>query len=679
MKGYVIIISILALIVSALITLNIFFQQTLQMEMAEQFNKQQLLLATAEASNIQSYINGLKDDLRHIAVVVSGLKIREKKDFSHLTTEFFKGKDIIKTDIVFFDASGSVLFSKGDMVLGKSQVGTLLERTRGLCSGSPLIEQDSKKLTIAAPVCRENFFEGAVALSLAIQDVATEFLSPIKSGSRGYAWMMDNKGDLLYHPTQPGMVGKNLYKTDASCFKCHMSFDVEKKIIEGRGEYYGRHVAPSGEDKVLAFSSASIGGSKWIVAVSAPYSEVTRTIQRSMRFYSWLIISIFITTSVVSVMLIFFYRKRARAEELEKHQKELERYAEDLEQKVNRRTEELSTEKEKLNTIVSAIGSGIILLDMAGRIQWINQTMKEMAGKDITGMTFEEICADCTVVGSYAVDDMQTEILINLFGMKDRHFQVTTAPVKGADAEIHGYIRLVQDVTEIKKMEGQMMHSEKLASLGRLTAGITHEIGNPLTSVFSFVQILKEMEQDGFKKESLETIYFHISRIADILKQLSGFSKTPPVELKPWKVNSLIESSLSLIQYDKRAKDITIVRDLWTDIPEITTDGNQLAQVVVNIILNAVDAMPAGGTLTIRSRVKDNQIVIMFEDTGIGIPKENISRIFDPFYTTKEKGTGLGLAVSYSIIKKLNGSLAVESEINKGSKFVITLPMNGAR
>ena len=679
MKGYIIIIGILAVIISALITLNIFFQQTLQMEMAEQFNKQQLLLANAEASNIQSFVNGLKDELWHIAVVVSGLKIREKRDFSRLVTEFFKGKDMIKTDIMFIGSSGEVLFTKGKSALETMNIKTMLEKTRGLCPEGMLVEQDSKRLRIAAPICRGSSFEGAALLSLGIQDVAEEFLSPLKSGSRGYAWMMDGKGDLLYHPTQPGMVGKNLYKTDTSCFKCHRTFEVEKKIIEGKGDAYGRYVAPSGEDKVLAFSTASIGNSKWIVAVSAPYSEVTRTIQRSMRFYSWLIISIFITTSIVSVVLIFFYRKRTKTEELEKHQKELEQYAEDLERKVHKRTEELSTEKEKLNTIVSAIGSGIILLDNNGRIQWTNRTMQEMAGEDITGKYCEEICADCTILGSYSVDEMQTEILVNLFGRSDKYFQVTTAPIKGADGGVHGYIRLVQDITEMKRMEEQMMHSEKLASLGRLTAGIAHEIGNPLTSVFSFVQILKDMEQDGFKKESLETIYFHINRIAEILKQLSGFSKTPPVELRPWKVNSLIEASLSLIQYDKRAKDVSIVRDLGTDIPEITTDGNQLSQVIVNLVLNAVDAMPQGGTLTIGSRVKNGSIIIGFADTGVGIPKENLGRIFDPFYTTKEKGTGLGLAVSYSIIKKLNGSLTVESEPGKGTKFVITLPIEGVK
>jgi signal transduction histidine kinase len=170
-----------------------------------------------------------------------------------------------------------------------------------------------------------------------------------------------------------------------------------------------------------------------------------------------------------------------------------------------------------------------------------------------------------------------------------------------------------------------------------------------------------------------------MNRIADILEQLSGFSKMSTLELKPCKVNSIIEASLSLIQYDKRVQGITVVRDLRPDMPPITTDGNQLSQVIVNIVLNAADAMPNGGTLTIRSRVRDDSVVIGFEDSGVGIDKEHLSRIFDPFYTTKEKGTGLGLAVSYSIIKKLNGNLTVESEINTGSKFVITLPINGEK
>jgi two-component system NtrC family sensor kinase len=119
---------------------------------------------------------------------------------------------------------------------------------------------------------------------------------------------------------------------------------------------------------------------------------------------------------------------------------------------------------------------------------------------------------------------------------------------------------------------------------------------------------------------------------------------------------------------------MTIVKEL-SSLPEITTDGNRLSQVIVNIVLNAADAMSGGGTLTIRSRVQNGSLAIDFEDTGIGIDKENLERIFEPFYSTKEDGTGLGLAVSYSIIRKLNGSLIAESEPSKGSRFVISLPL----
>ncbi len=548
MRGYAVIIGGLVAVIAILVTLSVFFQRTLETETAEQFNKQQLLLANAEASNIQTYIGGIREEMLNIARLTSQFQVRKEADCRVLTDGVFKDSDNVKKRIEFLDRNGEIFFSRGNVHAEGPDEKKIISKAARLCPGDVLMEQDMKRISIVAPICRYDLLIGAALLTLDVQDIAKTFLSPIKSGSRGYAWMMDEKGDLLYHPTQPNMVGRNLYKTDSSCFKCHKTFDAEKKIIEGRGDYFGRYVAPTGEDKVLAFSTVSAGNAQWIVAVSAPYSEVTSSIKQSMRFYTWIIILIFLATSGVASMLIILNRKREQAEERVKHEKELE-----------------------------------------------------------------------------------------------------------------------------------MMHAEKLASLERLTSGITSEIGNPLTSVFSFVQILMDMEEDEFKKETLETVSFHMNRIEDILKQLSGFSKVPPLELKPCKVNGLIEDSLTLLQYDKRVQDITIMRDLGPEIPVITTDGNQLSQVIVNIILNAVDAMPNGGTLSIRSRLKDNHVVIDFEDTGVGIAKENLGSIFDPFYTTKEKGTGLGLAVSYSIIKKLNGSLTVESSPDKGSRFEIILPLNRTR
>ncbi len=555
MKRTVMIIGIFVVIVAALITLSIALQRTVQMEMAEQFNNQQLLLVNAEAKNIKDYLNNTQDELYHITQFASLLRDRKELDYKLLTDVLFMDAASVKKRIEFLDVRGRIVYTRGNVhAVGLDEKSVVeVEWAKWLCPGNARIQQDGGLVSILTPICRQDSLIGMAVITMDIQDIAKLFLSSIKSDTRGHAWMIDDKGNLLYHPGQPTMVGRNLHKTDASCFACHKNFDVEQKIISGRvdfctGEQCGRYVSPTGEDRILAFSVVLVGDARWIVAVSAPYSEVTLSIKRSMKIYVWIIILIFVMTVSVSAWLIVINRRWEKAEERERHEKELE-----------------------------------------------------------------------------------------------------------------------------------MIRSEKLAAFERLTSGITSEIGNPLTSVFSFIDVLMDREDDEFKRETLETIFFHMNRISEILKQLSGFSKMTPLELRPCKVNNLIEDSLSLLQYDKRVQDITIIRDLQADMPAIATDGNQISQAFVNIVLNAADSMQNGGTLTIRSRVQDGTIVIEFEDTGVGIAQENLSRIFDPFYSTKEKGTGLGLAVSYSIIKELNGSLTVESELNKGSRFVITLPLQGAK
>lgn len=675
LKGYVSIISIFVTITLALVALNVFYQRSLKMEMAEQFNNQQLLLAKTEALRIESYLTVIKEDLLHFVQIAASINLPRESDFRLITDSVCRHIGDIKRRVVFLDTQGKIRFTRGTMPIQETDDRIFHSAIQWGRQSESRVYHDTTRIYFTSPIYRSGSLSGAMVIFIDIQDISRIFLSPLKSGSRGYAWMMDDKGNLLYHPTQTDMVGKNLYKTDSSCFKCHKSFDVEKKIIKGSGDFSGRYIAPSGEDKILAFSTMTLGEAKWIVAVSSPYSEVTMLISKSMKVYSLIVLFVLFITGFSSVMLVIYFRKKMRTEELEKNKKVLEDYAGELEDRVNIRTRELSTEKEKLHTVVSALGSGLILLDAEDNIQWINETMKDIAGRDISGMSCNDICSDYTVIGTYEEHGLQTEIVTNLFGRSNRYYQMTTAPIKGEAGKIEGYIKLLQDVTEMKRTEEQLMHSEKLSSLDRLTSGIAQEIGNPLTSVFSLVQMLREVEQDELKKETIETIYFHMNKITDILKQLSSFSKMPAPLFKPAKVNSLIEDSLSLIQYDNRVQDITIMKDLSSGIPEITTDSNQLRQVFVNIVLHAADAMPQGGTLTIRSRIKNDSVVIDFKDTGAGIAAEDLNRIFDPLYITKEKGT-LGLAVSYRIIKKLNGSMTAESESNMGSRFVITLPIN---
>ncbi len=674
MKSYLLIVSILVVVVSALITLNVFFQQSLEMEIAEQFNKQQFLLSSYVSDNTRSYIQLLREEALELSLEFSEENKLNERTFRELMDEELRHEGLSNVNVGLLNEDREVLFFYGDEDVVRMNAAKIIDLN--FENFGARVFGTSTCAVIAAPVYKRDRLRYILMFSVPISGLVENFIDKLKSGSKGYVWIMDTNGTLLYHPTQPEMVGGNIYEENSRCLKCHVNFELEKRIIEGKTVNYRRHIAPSGEDKIVAYSNVNVDILSWVFAISAPYSEITGTTRKSMELYSYLIISIFLTTSLISVALIVFNKKRIKAEAVARRKEELERYAIELEERVNERTAELANEKEKLHTIVSAIGGGIVLIDRQGKIQWANEKLKEMAGMDVIGKTCEEICADCNISGEYSAESIDTIIVSNLFNQKNKYFQVTTAPIKGEDGEIHGHIRLIQDVTEMKKMEEQIIHAEKLASIGRLAAGIAHEIGNPLTSVFSFVQILREIEEDPFKKESLETIHFHIHRISEILKQLSGFTKMPAGELKECQVNDIIESSIKLIQYDKKSKNIEIIKELSPAVPNIMADCNQLSQVFVNLVLNAIDAMPNGGKLTVRSMFIGGYVVIQFEDTGTGIAQEDLTRIFDPFYTTKEKGTGLGLAVSYNIIKKMQGAISVDSELGKGTLFTITIPSN---
>jgi signal transduction histidine kinase len=675
MKGHFLIIGILLFIVSVLISLNIFFQQSLQMEIAQEFSKQQQLISQLIASNIADFIRLRKERVLYSAQLLSRIDTGSKDDIDRVAREILKSRHNVTANFGILDAKGEVVYFEGDRHSLSSLSPEIIKKALVLSEGQVGLVELPAMLYFMAQVPRNKGDAAAVFLSIDVEEITSRFTTKLDIVDKGNIWIMDQHGTLLYHAVQPRMVGNNIYKADEPCLKCHKSFETEKQIIEKASVRTGKYVGPSGEEKILSFARTGDDLS-WIVFVSSPFSDITHMTKQSMRFYSFLIMSILATTIIVSTALIAFNKKRIQAAEISKRQHEMEQHAAKLEEKVEERTAELLAEKEKLNSIVSAIGSGILLLDKHGVVQWANQTAEAMAEMELVGRSCEELCAECEVSSSYSNDNVETVIASKLFGQQGKFYQVTTAPIKGLDGPASGYIRLIHDVTEIKKMEEQMSNSEKLASIGRLAAGIAHEIGNPLTSVFSFVQILQEMEQDEFKKDSLQTIYFHINRISETLKQLSGFSKMPAVEPKECQVNEIIESSINLIQYDKRAKDIIIKKELSPSLPPAVVDANQLSQVFVNLILNAIDAMSEGGSLTLRSYTKNHSVVIQFEDTGVGIPKDRQMKIFDPFYTTKEKGTGLGLAVSYNIIKKMNATISVESEVGKGTTFTITIPVN---
>jgi C4-dicarboxylate-specific signal transduction histidine kinase len=243
---------------------------------------------------------------------------------------------------------------------------------------------------------------------------------------------------------------------------------------------------------------------------------------------------------------------------------------------------------------------------------------------------------------------------------------------------------------QLKKTHEKLLHQDKMASLGKLSASVVHEINNPIAGILNLTKLIKRIIEEGltlgeeeFEKfrRYLDLMEAETLRIGRIVSNLLAFSRESKMEFKRADINRLIEKTLFLNSNLLKISGVKVVKRLYPDLPEIIGPEDQLQQVFMNIISNAAETIEAtgGGVLSIETRhlLKDGKIEASFKDTGDVIPKENVSKIFEPFFTTKKKGkgVGLGLSVAYGIVRELGGSIYVKPEAGKGNTFIVKLPL----
>lgn len=258
--------------------------------------------------------------------------------------------------------------------------------------------------------------------------------------------------------------------------------------------------------------------------------------------------------------------------------------------------------------------------------------------------------------------------------------EVVLSPIIDAAGTILGYLGAHRDITEQKILEQQLIRSQKMESIGTLAAGIAHEVGNPLTAISSLVQVIQRTSSDGFAKEKLELINSQINRITRIIRELVDFSRPSTYIVKPTDINQVVRESLNIVRYGKKVKNISFELLFADEMLEITAVPDQIVQVFINILMNAVDSLEGRtGGILVSSRKKEQTVEVTIRDTGKGIESSELEKIFEPFYTTKEvgRGTGLGLWVSYGIVKSFRGDIFVESIPDRGSTFTVSFPVKG--
>jgi PAS domain S-box-containing protein len=349
------------------------------------------------------------------------------------------------------------------------------------------------------------------------------------------------------------------------------------------------------------------------------------------------------------------------------------------------RAMEMQRLKDYSENIIENLTVGVSVIDEAGLVIGWNRVLEDQVGirkEAALGRGLRDVFGPAAYGALFPEEGqpdfrLLSEITLETSGGAKKTFDVARTPLLDNALQPYGTIIVFEDVTDKIQLQQQLLTSEKLASIGLLSAGVAHEINTPLTGISSYIQMLQKRLTDTHYAQILEKVEAQTDRVARIIKNLLAFARSPSeASFQRVDLKSSIAEILSLIDYKLKTMNIRLVLEL-APVPPIYAQGERLQQVFINIILNALDAMPGGGELRIGLTAEDGTEVVRIADTGTGIRPEHRSRIFDPFFTTKGvgKGTGLGLSISYAIVKEHDGRIDVQSEVGRGSTFIITLPI----
>lgn len=405
------------------------------------------------------------------------------------------------------------------------------------------------------------------------------------------------------------------------------------------------------------------------------------------------------------------------AESLEQREAEIIRHHEELEQMVRVRTREFEDEKNKLQAILDNVPSGFVLLDKEYRIQTASAALKSITGKPLkllVGRPCYEVigdgskCSHCPTERVFRSGILETQ-LMHKVGQEgeEQYLEHISIPLKN-NGQVESVLEIITDVTERKRLQDQLLRSERLATTGEIAAVIAHEMRNSLTSVRMILQLLSENEQLlGSDRESLGVALDSLGHMEGVVSNLLQLARPTKLDQKLEDCNDIVQDSIEFAKHQITLKEVDLELDLAPDLPRILVDRDHIRDAVVNLILNASQALAEQGKITVRTRLRtlskelrdlaeigvasaesaeiDVQEVILRKgsrvyetevaDTGIGISADNIDRIFDPFFTTKINGTGLGLSLVKRVVNEHGGIITVQSQPGRGSRFSILIPV----
>jgi PAS domain S-box-containing protein len=678
------------------------------------FNQQQLLLAKHAANQIEDSINHLKRELSLLSLSPS-IQYKESAFMNkRMDIAFSSIKDKGGVEIRFIDnqnIKAYIIDDSGFKTVSPSQEDThylewaSIEENKGNIHICDIFCEDygdnykRPMMRIIIPVWQvsvdeshpvaKNTFSGVLMFLINATELTGKVTRGIQSGRTGYAWAIDKKGIFLYH-LEKDFIGKNAFevrkgKMPSISFARINEIQKEKMLKGGEGTSWyvsGWHRGQEGEiKKLIAYAPIHLSSDKgeiWSVAVVAPISEVESTV-RSIQIGQFLLEGIVVLGIFSGGFLIFTVLLKWSAvlkEEVEEKTREL-RKSEGLYRSLVERAEDIIFRVDRNGNFLSMNSYGYNFFKRKPKYI-LEHNLTELFPPDCAESqlkTIEEVFEKDVsrhLICPVLVNENEYWLSTNFSGLLDEYGKVSSI------------LGIARDITERRKMEEQMYHTERLASLGTMAAGVAHEINNPLAIILGFTEMLSEkVPRDSEFYEILKTMEkqgLNAQRIVSNLLSFARFSEPKEEEVD---IKENIEAVLAVEGNTLSLNNIFVERDMVDPLPKVKGDPGELQQVFFNMISNSISAMKEGGILKISARTADSgrNVEIGISDTGSGIKKENRAKIFDPFFTTKKvgEGTGLGLTISYALISKHGGNISFETKTKEeseetGTTFIVSLP-----
>lgn len=642
---------------------------------------------TAGAEQLQFYYNSLRSDVLRIQRYLSNRSMKVDKELYRYLKFVKDARPEAIRAILILDTHGDVIAGTDPALLqvnlGRCKyykkvrqtprevyLSEALNLSNACCSRLiPKVFKDTLDtgFEIHAGVHSQGVFKGSVVFILKGEPFFSRYSTAIATLTSGYGFIVQEDGRILHHREVElrGRLLTELPESSDMAKAHHLLKNEEGEIVAPRG--IGKHM--------MVTSELYLENQRWILGIST----ITSTVAQKALTFIFTLSGVVVILGIIIFGLVFALIRLGRAEE------------------------DLAAEKERLGVTLRSIGDGVIATDKKGTVVLINKVAEALTGwtqEDAIGKPLDRVFhiinektrVPCENPHERVCRTGEIIVLANdtLLMARDKNERIIAhsgAPIRDRDGTIIGVILVFRDITEQHRMEQELQKASKLESVGILAGGIAHDFNNILTAILGNIQLAKmHVKPENKLSEILGDARDASLRAKSLTQQLLTFSKGGRPILKSASIEKLLKDTT---RFALRGSNVRCEFFISETLQPVEVDEAQISQVINNLVINSQQAMPEGGTITVHAEnmakgtkytdrglpLGDGEYVkISIRDQGIGISREHLQKIFDPYFTTKQKGSGLGLATSYSIIKKHNGYMTVESETGAGTTFFIYLP-----